>query len=362
MSAASTYEPFAQDPLEEEAIPVKRRTRRSSRAKKAGGGAGRTLAIVLLVLLAVAIVVLAITLPIVFTRRMQQNAANGRTLAEAQAGQPASGASGPAGAPVPGSSMVNPSLDAGVAAVNPAGPNLNTGDDVFCYRSPATGQMLDGAFRKTGAVSEEDGISRTEVQSCGSGSKMFVLTSALVTCQSPCQTPAWMAVSQGLIDTPIWNQPYVCRGDQVYDNRMSARYTFYWRYAGYVEEQLITRCDTNDAWWVPNLELRYCTADQVSQCQLAALNRVVPKGNPVLVPGVPAGTVQTPRPVCQNINNQVQSFFATGVSSNSYVWTRARFMDQIEVTSCQNRTGDKSWISVDEVLACPPAVAAACAA
>ncbi len=115
-------------------------------------------------MLLIAIVVLAITLPIVFTRRTQQEAANA-----AAAGRSASGVSGPsgspAGTPVIGSNPVNPGDVAGTNVLAPVGPNLNTGDDVFCYKSASTGAFLPGAFRKTGVKTrDENDIERVEVR------------------------------------------------------------------------------------------------------------------------------------------------------------------------------------------------------
>jgi len=254
-----------------------------------------------------------------------------------------------------------------LGALAPVGPNLNTGDNVFCYKSAATGEMLPGAFRKTGVTSNEDGLSRSEVRSCGSGSTMMLLDAQLVACTTPCLMPAWLALQNGLIQAPIWTQPYVCRGDQVYENRMSSRYTFYWRYAGFVEEQLITRCDSNDAWWVPNVELSFCQPNMEVACQVSNLNRATPKGVPVLVPGLPAGTSQVPRPVCQSMLDPtgvrvLQPLWATGAVTNSFIFTRMRFMDQVETVPCTNRAQPASWIFVDDIVPCPDATIAACAA
>jgi hypothetical protein len=244
---------------------------------------------------------------------------------------------------------------------------LNTGDNVFCYKSAATGDILPGAFRKTGVTSNEDGLARSEVRSCGSGSTMMLLDAQLVACQTLCQMPAWLALQNGLIQAPIWTQPYVCRGDQVYENRMSSRYTFYWRYAGFVEEQLITRCDSNDAWWVPNVELSFCQPNMDVSCQVANLNRAAPKGVPVLVPGLPAGTSQVPRPVCQSRLNskgvrEIRPHWATGAVTNSFIFTRMRFMDQVETVRCSDRTQPPKWIFVDDIVPCPESAIASCTA
>jgi type II secretory pathway pseudopilin PulG len=292
---------------------------RRSKKGAAAGGAGRTVGIVVLVVLLVAIVVLAIALPIVFTRRTQQDAANaaaaGRAATSGTSGT--SGAAGtPAGTPVLGSNPVDPgdvasqgSLGQGLLA--PVGPNLNTGNDVFCYKSASTGEILPGAFRKTGVKSrDENDIERVEVKaflpmfflllltcllcqvrSCGSGSIMSLLESQLVVCSVPCFTPVWLAVKNGILVRPIWEEPIVCRGDQVYENRgltggSGSRYTFYWRFAGFVEEQLISQCDGDSAWWVPNVELSYCNVDQKVKCETANLNRAKPKGTPLLVQGM----------------------------------------------------------------------------
>jgi hypothetical protein len=64
-----------------------------------------------------------------------------------------------------------------------------------------------------------------------------------------------------------------------------SRFTFYWRFAGFVEEQLISQCDGDDSWWVPNIELSYCRPEQKVQCQVADLNRAKSKAAPVLVQG-----------------------------------------------------------------------------
>jgi hypothetical protein len=48
------------------------------------------------------------------------------------------------GDPAPGVLVQNPAAEAG--DVDPVGPNLNTGADVFCYTS-ADGSVMDGAFR-----------------------------------------------------------------------------------------------------------------------------------------------------------------------------------------------------------------------
>ncbi len=362
-------------------------TRRSKKAA-GGGGAGRTAAIVLMVVLLVVVVALAIALPVVFTRRMQQNAANAAAAtAGRSASDPGTGAAGagagaaagvngasasgtPAGLPVAGATPGDPASVPGVAGsgvLAPVGPNLNTGDDVFCYKSATTGEVLPGAFRKTGVKATDDGLARSEVRSCGSGSTLFLLDSQLVSCQQPCLTPVWLAVQNGLIQAPIWTQQYVCRGDQVYENRMSSRYTFYWRFAGFVEEQLITRCDSNDAWWVPNIELSYCTTPMQTSCQVSNLNRATPKGVPVLVPGLPAGTSQTPRTVCRSRLNKegvrvVRPSWATGAVTNSFVFTRMRFMDQVEVVPCSDRAKAPRWIYVDDIVPCADGVADTCAA
>ncbi len=217
---------------------------------------------------------------------------------------------------------------------------------------------------------------------------MSLLESQLVACTVPCMTPVWMAVQNGLIAKPIWEEPTVCRGDQVYENRgltggSGSRYTFYWRYAGFVEEQLISQCDSDDAWWVPNIELSYCTSEQKVKCETRNLNRLKPKGSPTLVQGwkrklgpkdflnlflkkkkkksstgVPAGTSQKARAVCVRIPDSAtgarvrQPFWATGVTTNSFVLSRFRFMDQIEVVPCNNRTAPAQFVPVDDLRLC----------
>jgi len=373
------YEPIGEEAVD--VVPVKPRRR-----KRAAAGGGKKVAVVALIILLLAIVALAIALPIVLTRRTQQNAlrdANGNLIPNASTGAQRSLITGPGasanGTPngIPnGASNVAPNTatdpNGGIGgsnpgsafAVAPVNPDRNTGSNVFCYRNPITGQFMDGAYLATGGTSTEDGTTRTEVESCGSGSTMFLVTSQLVICNSPCLTPSWQALDQGIIEMPIWNQQYVCRGDQVYENRLSPRFTFYFRFAGFVQEQRITRCDTNDAWWVPNIELRYCQSQEIVACQLSSLARVVPRGIPTDVPGLPAAGVSTvPRPVCRMNGAVLESYFATGVITNSYVWELIRFVDQVQVTLCNQRqipTAPRLMIFVDDMVPCPLDVTANC--
>ena len=388
-----SYEPLGEEPFDGEQIPVKPRRRRPKKSRSAGGP-GRSVAIVFLVLLVVAIVAVAITVPIVMTRRTQQPAAsdpnnrnggNGRSASSSSssngASQDPSTAPSQTGAPgfaaelnqadplndpndpAPGALVDNPA--AGFGAVDPVGPNRNTGADVFCYKS-ADGSTMQGAFRLTGEVSTSDGLHRSQVKSCGSGSKMFVLTSQLSKCSSECLTPVWMAVQDGIVKPPIWKEQYVCRGDQVYLNRnvetQTPRYTFYWRYAGFVEEQLITRCDSNEGWYVPNGELRYCTPKEKVDCQMAVLNghEDVTEETPKILEGVPAGTASNPRPVCVERDGEIRAFYATGPASNLWAWSKFRFADEVEVVPCSNHSAPTHWVMVDDITVCPAGMSSAC--
>lgn len=380
---ASTYEPIGEETLElaDEIVPVKPRRKRKHSTASRSSGPGRVVAIVALVVLLMAIVACAIALPIVLTRKTQQNALRNADLSvnpnaanggAGRSGSAAASSSAGGSASNSASTQQSGNGNSGAAsgganpgsafAVAPVSPDRNTGSNVYCYRSPSTGEMLPGAFLLTGESSNEDGIQRSQVQSCGTGSKMYLSSSQLVLCKTPCLTPSWMAVENGMIAPPIWNQQYVCRGDQVYENRLTPRYSFYWRYAGFVQEQLITRCDSDDAWWIPNIELRFCQEQEIVACQVSSLNRAKSRGSPVVLHNVPSGTSQKPRPVCRLRGSKIDAFWATGVSVNKYVWTRVRFMDMAEVTECADRNGKKKFIFVDDIVPCPPQIASGCSA
>ena len=168
-------------------------------------------------------------------------------------------------------------------------------------------------------------------------------------------------MQEGLIKPPIWKQQYVCRGDQVYINMMEPRFTFYFRYAGFVEEQLITRCDSHDAWYVPNAELRYCTPKEEVNCEMGKLGLHHLDAPPKIVEGVPAGTASNPRPVCAlDGEGNIKAHYATGAASNLWTWSKFRWSDQLEIVPCNNHTAEKTWIEVDTVEPCPSGFVSAC--
>ncbi len=85
------------------------------------------------------------------------------------------------------------------------------------------------------------------------------------------------------------------------------------------------------------------------------------------MPGLPAGTSQTPRTVCRSRLNSngvrvVRASWATGAVTNSFVFSRMRFMDQVEVVPCNDRAKAARWIYVDDIVPCADGVADTCAA
>lgn len=73
--------------------------------------------------------------------------------------------------------------------------------------------------------------------------------------------------------------------------------------------------------------------------------------------GVPAGTSQQARAVCVFAADaagvrQLRPVWATGVATNSFVLTQFRFMDQIQVVPCNNRTGPVEFVPVDDLRVC----------
>lgn len=74
--------------------------------------------------------------------------------------------------------------------------------------------------------------------------------------------------------------------------------------------------------------------------------------------GVPAGTSQKARAVCIKEADPTsgasvrKAYWATGASSNSFVFSQFRFMDQIEVVPCNNRTAASKFVPVDDLRFC----------
>jgi len=356
MSSSSSYEPLGEEPLVEGAVP-RRKGKRVARTKKRAGGKGRAVGLLLLILVIVAVVVLAITLPIVLTRNNNAAAAAGsRALADGST-VPGSSPSSPSGANS-SPSGVNSSPSSNSGASTGVGPNTNMGD-VYCYKD-ASGNVLPGAFKKSGATRTSDGVERSEVTSCGTQSALYLRTDRLSLCSAECREPMWLAVERGDIIKPIWEQDYVAQGDQTYENTRQTRWTWYWRYAAYVRELLVMECATNSAYWVADRELRFASDTEQSVCRTTALGRT--SNLPVEVPGGIRATVGKVRTVCtRSFLGKIEPFRATGVEKTGFVWGRLWTVPQSEVQSCTGAP-DKWFLVKSDLVVCDDAALSTCAA
>lgn len=332
---------------------------------KKGGKAKAALLLGLLVLV-LALIALAIALPIVLSR------SNNSAAARSGVGVPppttsTSSSSGGGGRSNNGDvftpmSFISPTgwqfpPSSGAAPSPPMGPDVNTGSNVFCYKN-AQGQQLGGGLLQLG-VTDSITPSMVQVQSCESGNTFFVSQSNLVLCSARCQTPVWQAAQQGLIQPALASQEFICQNGQVFMNARQTQQSFYLKYSAIQPETLVAECTSDNAFWVPNVEMVQCTPEQTSTCNAQNLARIIPRGVPIIRAGTPSSVVIHAGPICRTKNSVTRTWKSTGFTRNRFVWWRLKHVNEAEVRSCDG-TGPIRWIDVTELSTCSSAAAAGC--
>lgn len=339
----SSYLPIQDEVLEESVnVSKQRRTKRSSTRKKRGGK-GKAVVLLGLLVLAVVAVVLAIVLPIMLTGPTNPNAAR--------------------------SGLVVPSPTALVAAdgttippvsASPAAPVAGGAtEQIFCYRT-ASGVLMQGGLRKTGTQRTSLNVLQDLVESCGSGNTFYVTSARLEACAETCATPIWLATSQGALTTPVWDQDFVCQGNQVFINTKTAQSSFYFRYGAVVRETLVTECDTDKGWFVPDQELRQCQKSESEACNAKNIARTTARSaQPSVVQVSDFGNVIRAGALCVSPNVDV-AIKATGVVRSRFVWWRLMRVNEAQAHSCNGTALANEWVDVSTVVSCSDAARVSC--